>query len=148
MILSSSVSGESKEIAHFYSALAREIRQYGRPLKPPACLIAGGETTVNVGGKGKGGRCQELALAVAMDIQDVEGVVFLAAGTDGVDGPTEAAGAIADSSTIDRAKYLGLDPESALSGNDANTFFHALSDLVNTGPTGTNVMDIHILLVG
>jgi hydroxypyruvate reductase len=148
MILSSSVAGESREIAQFYAALAREIRQYNRPVKPPACLIAGGETTVTMTGQGRGGRCQELALALADKIEDVNGVVFLAAGTDGVDGSTDAAGAICDSSTMERARAKQLDPREYLVKNDSNTFFAALGDLVTTGPTGTNVMDIHILLVG
>jgi glycerate-2-kinase len=148
MVLSSSVSGESREIAHFYGALAREVRLHHRPLKPPACLIAGGETTVTVTGNGKGGRCQELALAVGLDISDLAGVVFLAAGTDGVDGNSEAAGAVADSGTVERARFKNLQPAEFLRQNDSNAFFHALGDLVTTGPTGTNVMDIHILLIG
>ncbi len=148
MILSSSVSGESREIAHFYAALAREIHAHGRPLHPPACLIAGGETTVTVAGSGKGGRCQELALAVARDIKDVPGVVFLAAGTDGLDGPTDAAGALVDSTTVARAKRKGLNPYEVLINNDSYNLFKELGDLFTTGPTGTNVMDIHILLVG
>jgi glycerate 2-kinase len=148
MILSSSVAGESREIAKFYAALAREIRNYQRPLKPPACLIAGGETTVTVAGAGKGGRCQELALAAALGIQDLAGVVFLAAGTDGLDGPTDAAGAFADSDAVERALKQGLRPEEYLTRNDSYSFFRSLGDLVITGPTGTNVMDIHLLLVG
>lgn len=148
MILSSSVAGQSSEIAQFYVALAREIREHNHPIRPPACLIAGGETTVNVVGKGKGGRCQEMALAVAMGIQDVPGVVFMAAGTDGVDGPTDAAGAMVDSETVDKASGLDLDPEDYLLENDSYNFFRELQCLINTGPTGTNVMDLHILLVG
>jgi hydroxypyruvate reductase len=148
MILSSSVSGESREIARFYAALAREVRYHHRPLKPPACLIAGGETTVTLSGHGKGGRCQELALAAALEIQDVPGVALMAAGTDGIDGNSDAAGAMADSGTVERAKKLGLDPVEHLNKNDSNAFFGALGDLVTTGPTGTNVMDVHLLLVG
>ena len=148
LLLSSSVSGESREIACFYAALAREIRNYHRPVKPPACLIAGGETTVTIRGKGRGGRCQELALAMARGIADVPGAVFLAAGTDGVDGPTDAAGAFADSGTLERAARLGLDAQAYLEANDSNPFFEKLGDLLVTGPTGTNVMDVHILLVG
>jgi len=148
MTLSSSVKGESREIAHFYAALAREVRERHAPLSPPACLIAGGETTVTLTGDGKGGRCQELALAMALELREVEGVVFMAGGTDGVDGPTEAAGAIADTDTYGRARKLGLEPEQILAANDSNTLFAALDDLVVTGPTGTNVMDVHILLVG
>ncbi len=148
MTLSSSVKGESREIAHFYAALAREIRERHAPLAPPACLIAGGETTVTVTGDGKGGRCQELALALALELREIEGVVFMAAGTDGVDGPTEAAGAVADTDTHGRAQKLGLEPEEILAANDSNALFAALGDLIVTGPTGTNVMDVHILLIG
>lgn len=148
MILSSSVSGESREIAKFYAALANEIRKYNRPLKPPACLIGGGETTVTIKGGGKGGRCQELVLAMVPLIADIPGVTFLAAGTDGMDGPTDAAGAIADSSSLQKARKRGLDPYQYLEMNDSYNFFRGMNDLVITGPTGTNVMDVHILLVG
>lgn len=148
MILSSSVSGESREIARFYAAMAREIRFHHRPLKPPACLIAGGETTVTVTGGGRGGRCQEMALAAALAIADVPGAVFMAAGTDGIDGPTDAAGAVADTNTVQRAQREGLDPFAHLARNDSYSLFKGLGDLVVTGPTGTNVMDIHLLLVG
>jgi glycerate 2-kinase len=148
MILSSSISGESREIAHYYSAIAREIRKYRRPVEPPCCIIAGGETTVRVRGDGKGGRCQELALSVAMDIQDISGCVFLAAGTDGIDGPTDAAGAIVDSNTIEKALKSGLVPEQYIRDNNSFEFFEQMNELIKTGPTGTNVMDIHLLFVG
>ncbi len=148
LILSSSVSGESREIAGFYAALAREIRTYHRPVSPPACLIAGGETTVTLQGSGKGGRCQELALAMAPLIADIPGTVFMAAGTDGSDGSTDAAGAIADSQTMEKAGKRELDPFEYLQKNDSYNFFKAMNDLVITGPTGTNVMDVHLLLVG
>lgn len=148
MLLSSSVSGESREIAHFYAALAREIRSSHQPIKPPCCLIAGGETTVTLRGEGQGGRCQELALAVALELAEVPGTVFLAAGTDGVDGLSDAAGAFADSGTLERARGKGLNPWRSLRENDSYTFFKSMGDLVTTGPTGTNVMDIHLLLVG
>ena len=148
MLLSSSVAGESREIAHFYAALAREVRASHQPIKPPCCLIAGGETTVTLRGGGTGGRCQELALAVALELAELPGTVFLAAGTDGVDGMTDAAGAFADSDTMERARSKGLDPARYLLENDSNGFFRAMGDLVTTGPTGTNVMDIHLLLIG
>ena len=148
MVLSSSVSGESREIARFYAALAREIRNHHRPVAPPACLIAGGETTVTVTGGGKGGRCQELALAVAPHLADIPGVVFMAAGTDGADGTTDAAGAIVDSSTLEKSVKRDLDIFRHLEKNDSYNFFKAMNDLVITGPTGTNVMDVHLLLVG
>lgn len=148
ILLSSSVCGESREIAQFYAALAREIRNFDQPVKAPACLIAGGETTVKVNGDGRGGRCQEMALAIARTIAEIPGTVFLAAGTDGVDGVTDAAGGIADSSTLERALAKGLDLERSLARNDAYPALRELGDLVKTGPTGTNVMDVHILLVG
>ena len=148
LILSATVSGEAREIAHFYLALAREVRQRRRPAAPPACLIAGGEPTVTLRGQGKGGRSQELALAVAMGLEEIPGTVFLAAGTDGADGPTDAAGAMAASDTLQRARAGQLDPQAYLMDNNAYPFFQALNDLIVTGPTGTNVMDVHLLLVG
>jgi hydroxypyruvate reductase len=148
LILSSSIQGETRDIARMHAAIAREVRQSGAPLDPPACVISGGETTVTVRGNGKGGRNQEFALAAALDIADLERVVVLSGGTDGTDGPTDATGAVADGQTRARAKALGLDPEQFLRRNDSYHFFAALDDLLHTGPTGTNVMDIHLLLVG
>jgi len=148
IILSSEIQGDVREIAKQYGALFQRILKTGAPVKPPACIIAGGEPTVKVLGRGKGGRNQELALAVAMEIQGLKGALFLSAGTDGTDGPTDAAGAIADFETISRAKKLGLDPQKFLAENNSYNFFKPLKDLIITGPTGTNVMDIHILLIG
>jgi hydroxypyruvate reductase len=148
LILSSSIQGETRDIARMHAAIAREVRQSGAPLGPPACVISGGETTVTVRGNGKGGRNQEFALAAALDIADLERVVVLSGGTDGTDGPTDATGAVADGQTRAHAKALGLDPEQFLRRNDSYHFFAALDDLLHTGPTGTNVMDIHLLLVG
>jgi hydroxypyruvate reductase len=141
-ILSSVVSGEAREVAREHAAILRKIA------KRPACLLAGGETTVTVKGKGKGGRNQEFALAAAIELDRLPNVLALCAGTDGTDGPTDAAGAIATGKSIARAKRLGLDPAKYLANNDSYTFFEALGDLVQTGPTGTNVMDIEILLAG
>jgi len=107
-------------------------------------MIAGGETTVNVHGDGKGGRNQEFALAAAGELAGEGEIAVLAAGTDGVDGPTDSAGAYADGTTLARASSLGLDPGAHLSRNDAYPFFEALGDLVVTGPTGTNVADLVI----
>jgi hydroxypyruvate reductase len=140
-ILSSVVSGEAREVARAHAAILR-----GAP--HPACLLAGGETTVTVKGKGKGGRNQEFALAAAIELDGLPGVLALCAGTDGSDGPTDAAGAIATGKSIMRAARLGLDPAKYLANNDSYTFFEALGDLVKTGPTGTNVMDIEVLLAG
>ena len=148
MILTSAVQGEAREIARMHAAIADEIRRSGLPLPPPACILAGGETTVTLRGNGKGGRNQEFALAAAMDIDGLDGVVMLSGGTDGTDGPTNAAGAIADGETARRARALGLSPEEAIQRSDSYYFFEALDDLLITGPTGTNVMDIYMLLVG
>lgn len=148
MILSSSIEGETREIARMHAALAREIRTSGHPVRPPACLISGGETTVTLRGSGKGGRNQEFVLAAALDIAGLPQTVILSAGTDGTDGPTEAAGAIADGETCARALAAGLDPRAALDRNDAYPLFEALGDLLVTGPTRTNVMDVRLVLVG
>ena len=146
-MLTSQVQGEARELAKFYGALAQEVRLSGHPVKPPACLIAGGEPTVAVRGKGLGGRNMELALAVAREIRGLPKTVFLSAGTDGTDGPTEAAGAIVDGGTWDRATKKGMVPEKYLEENDSYHFFKKAGGLVVTGPTGTNVMDMHILLL-
>jgi hydroxypyruvate reductase len=148
MILSSSIEGETREIARMHAALAREVRTSGNPLPPPACLISGGETTVTLRGSGKGGRNQEFVLAAALDIAGLPRTVILSAGTDGTDGPTDAAGAIADGETCARARAAGLDPRKALDGNDAYPLFEKLGDLILTGPTKTNVMDVRLVLVG
>jgi glycerate 2-kinase len=148
LLLSSSLEGETRHIARMHAAIAREIRQTEVPLVPPACVLTGGETTVTIRGDGLGGRNQEFALAAALDIAGLDGVVVLSGGTDGTDGPTPAAGALADGSTMARARALGLVPETCLRRNDSYHLFHALDDLLITGPTGTNVMDMHILLVG
>jgi hydroxypyruvate reductase len=147
VILSSMLQGETREVARMHAAIAQEIRQSGTPLTPPACVISGGETTVTIRGAGTGGRNQEFALAAAMDLAGLENIVVLSGGTDGTDGPTEAAGAIADGQTVPRAHALGLEPEQFLRHNDSYHFFAALDDLLLTGPTGTNVMDIHLLLL-
>ena len=148
IILSSFIEGETREIARMHAALALEVRSSGHPAKPPVCLITGGETTVTLRGKGKGGRNQEFALAAALDIAGLRDVVVLSAGTDGTDGPTDAAGALADGDTVSRALGLGLKPRAVLDGNDAYPFFERLGDLVITGPTRTNVMDVRLILVG
>ena len=147
-ILSSYIKGEAREVAKVFSAIAREIHRYGGPAKRPACLIAGGETTVRVRGNGMGGRNQELVLSAAMEINGLENTVILSAGTDGIDGNTDAAGAIADGSTVMRARRIKINPETYLADNNSYSFFKGLNDLVVTGPTRTNVMDIMLLLVG
>ena len=147
LVLSTFIEGETRDIARMHSAVAKEIVASGRPVKPPACVISGGETTVTIHGQGLGGRNQEFALAAAIDIAGLKNVALLSGGTDGTDGPTDAAGAIADGTTIARARSLGLDAAEFLNNNDSYHFFEPLGDLIKTGPTGTNVMDVRILLV-
>jgi glycerate 2-kinase len=147
LLLSSSITGETREAAAFHAALAREAAQTGNPVRPPACLLSGGETTVTLRGSGLGGRNQEFTLAAALALNGLENCVVLSAGTDGTDGPTDAAGAIASPLTLARASALSLDPQAMLDSNDSYHFFDPLGDLLRTGPTLTNVMDIHIFLL-
>jgi glycerate-2-kinase len=136
--VSGALSGEAREVGQQLAALARATNQ------PGACLVAGGETTVSVRGDGRGGRSQELALAAALALEGAP-VALLAAGTDGTDGPTDAAGAIVDGETLARARAAGLDAQAHLERNDAYGFFSQAGGLVMTGPTGTNVMDLVII---
>jgi len=147
LVLSSMIEGETREVARVHAGIAKEIVKTGHPLSPPACVLSGGETTVTITGRGLGGRNQEFVLAAAMSLSGQETVVVLSAGTDGTDGPTDAAGAVADSRTLHRAQALALNPLDFLSNNDAYHFFDKLGDLVKTGPTNTNVMDLRIMLV-
>jgi len=147
MILSTSISGEARDAAIAHAALAGNIHTKGTPVKKPACVISGGETTVTVRGKGLGGRSQEFALAAAIKMDGMENTAFLSCGTDGTDGPTDAAGAFADGSTMQRARSLDLDAGLFLKENDSYHFFQQLGDLIITGPTRTNVMDLQILLL-
>ena len=147
LILSSSIEGETREAARFHTAIAKEVISSGNPIPRPACILSGGETTVTIKGHGLGGRNQEFALAGALEISGIEKVVLLSGGTDGTDGPTDASGAVADHTTIQRAKSMGMDPKAHLNNNDAYPFFQKLGDLLITGPTQTNVMDVRILLV-
>jgi glycerate 2-kinase len=144
LVLSSEIQGETREIASMHAAIAREIVHFGAPVRPPACIISGGETTVTVRGKGLGGRNQEFVLAAALDIEGLHNTLVFSAGTDGTDGPTDAAGALADGATLARK------PDAAvyLSDNDSYHYFEALGDLVKTGPTLTNVMDVRLILIG
>jgi glycerate 2-kinase len=147
LLLSTYIEGEAREVARVAAALAKGMRGHGDPLSPPACLVWGGETTVTVCGEGKGGRNQELALATALALDGWPGVLVMALATDGTDGPTDAAGAIATGETVARAEALGLDSQAALDANDSYPFFEALGDLILTGPTGTNVNDLLFVLV-
>ena len=144
LILASTIEGETRDVARMHAAIARQIRMSGQPVRPPACIISGGETTVTIRGEGKGGRNQEFALAAAIDIAGLKDTLILSAGTDGTDGPTDAAGALADGETCIRSR---ADAAEALARNDSYTFFEALGDLVITGSTGTNVMDLHLVLI-
>jgi len=146
LVLSTFVEGEAREVARVHAGIARELRARGRPVKLPACVISGGETTVTVHGSGLGGRNQEFALAAALHIAGLEDVAILSAGTDGTDGPTDAAGAIADGTTVARAERAEIRPGEFLANNDSYHFFERMGDLVKTGPTGTNVADIQIIL--
>jgi hydroxypyruvate reductase len=148
LVLSSTIEGETREVARVHASILREVVTSGQPARPPLCILSGGETTVTVRGKGKGGRNQEFALATAAAIAGLPNVAALSVGTDGTDGPTDAAGAIATGETVARANALGLNPSDHLLRKDAYPFFDALGDLLKTGPTGTNVMDINILLAG
>jgi glycerate 2-kinase len=144
IVLSTTIDGETREIARMHAALVREAiaRGYSR-----MCFLSGGETTVTIRGKGLGGRNQEFVLAATIALEKTSGVTILSAGTDGIDGPTDAAGAVADSSTLLRACAQKLDPQSFLDRNDSYHFFARAGGLVKTGPTGTNVMDVRILLL-
>ncbi|MDB4444511.1 glycerate kinase [bacterium] len=147
LILSSMMEGETRDVAKVHAAIAKEVLHSGYPIPPPACILSGGETTVTIQGDGRGGRNMEFVLASALTIDGDEGVVVLSGGTDGTDGPTDAAGAIADGKTVTRAVEKGLDPRDYLRRNDSYPFFEALGDLLMTGPTRTNVMDVRMTLV-
>ena len=138
-VLTRSLQGEARDVA-------RELLARARALPAPACLIAGGETTVTVRGSGRGGRCQEFALAAALELGAGEDLVVLAAGTDGTDGPTDAAGGLVDAGTVTRSRAAGLDAASALVDNDAHALLTAAGDSVATGPTNTNLLDVYLIL--
>lgn len=144
LILSSTIEGEARELGRMHGAIVREMVESGRPLIGPACVLSGGEPTVTVEGRGKGGRAQELALGASLALGGVPGCILLCAGTDGTDGPTDAAGAWVDGRTLARGWEKGLSVHECLSENDSYPFFEEIKGLVKTGPTGTNVMDITI----
>jgi glycerate-2-kinase len=145
--LTSTLEGQARDVGTVLASMAKEITASGNPVPKPAALILGGETTVTVMGKGKGGRNQEIALSAALKIGNLEGVTIASASTDGVDGPTDAAGALVDGKTLRRAHDLGLNPREFLANNDSYRFFSKLGDLVFTGPTGTNVCDVAVVVV-
>ena len=148
LVLSSTISGNTTKAAKEHAFLAKEIKHGHKEPLPPACVISGGETTVEIKGNGKGGRNQEFVLVSAMEIEGLKDVVISSMNTDGIDGPTDACGAICDGNTTLCAKKINLDPQDFLDRNDSYHFFEKLGDLIKTGPTNTNVMDIHIILVG
>ena len=147
LLLSTFVEGEAREVAKVFAAIAKEILHSGRPVSRPACVIAGGETTVTVRGSGLGGRNQEMALSAALQIAGLEEAMIIPLATDGTDGPTDAAGAIADGSTLRRAQEAGLSAAQYLANNDSYHFFQQLGDLLITGPTNTNVNDLVFIFV-
>ena len=145
LVLTTYVEGEAREAGRVLAGILREIDASGHPLRRPACIIAGGETTVTIRGEGRGGRNQELALSAAFSLRDVDQVLLASIGTDGSDGPTDAAGAWVDGQTLTRATAAGLDPNAALANNNSYTFFDAVGGLIRTGPTQTNVNDLYLL---
>jgi len=151
LVLGTEVEGEAKDIGRFFAAIGREIARSGNPIKAPACILAAGETTVTVRGHGLGGRNQEMALAWAISMAarpTHTPSCFASVATDGTDGPTNAAGGLVDPFTSSRAVELGLIPLKYLRSNDSSNFLKATGDLIVTGPTQTNLMDLQILLVG
>jgi glycerate-2-kinase len=146
LFLTSYMEGEARHIGTFFGAIGIELTKTDKPVASPAGIVAGGETTVTVTGSGLGGRNQEIALGAALKIAGAEGIAIASASTDGIDGPTDAAGAIVDGKTILRAEKMGVDPQEALRNNDSYSFFSELGDLIMTGPTGTNVNDVTILV--
>jgi len=149
LILGTELEGEAKEVAKFFAAIGREVVRSGNPIRTTCCFLAAGETTVAVRGSGLGGRNQEMALAWAIASQsEPMNSCFASVATDGTDGPTDAAGGVVDPSTFSRAMQLGLHPAKFLSENNSYQLLKATGDLIITGPTQTNLMDIQILLVG
>ncbi|GAB4439551.1 MAG: glycerate kinase [Anaerolineae bacterium] len=146
-LLSTFIEGEAREVGRVMAGLAKGISRGESPLALPACLVLGGETTVTIRGQGKGGRNQEMALAAAIALEGWPDALVVCLGTDGNDGPTDAAGALADGHTTGRAAALGLDARQFLANNDAYSFFGPLDDLIITGPTNTNVNDLTLVLV-
>ncbi len=151
ILLSSRITGEAAEVAKFLAGIAQDVRTHGLLARPPACIISGGEPVVTLRGSGKGGRCQELALAFLLAMaaaeESMEGVSFLCASTDGSDGPTDAAGGFADLALLMEARTRRVDPAEFLADNDAYHFLDSLGGLLRTGPTRTNVCDLQIILV-
>src|SRR5215212_2282002 len=147
LLLSTTITGDARPIAAVYAAVIREVLESGNPLPPPCAIVSGGEATVTVRGSGTGGPNQEFALALAVELDGVEGWTAFSADTDGNDGSTDAAGGIVDGKTSQRIRDAGMDPDGALSDNDSYATLEAGEALVVTGPTGTNVNDVRVALV-
>ncbi|MBD0414338.1 glycerate kinase type-2 family protein [Oryzicola mucosus] len=147
VILSDSIEGEARDVGSVHAAIAREVASRDRPFRKPVLILSGGETTVTLRSKGKGGRNSEFLLAFAIGIDGVDGISALAADTDGIDGSEDNAGAFADGRTVARMRRAGVDAKAKLAGNDAWTAFRSVDDLFVPGPTGTNVNDLRAILI-
>ncbi|AGB42830.1 putative glycerate kinase [Mesorhizobium australicum WSM2073] len=147
VILSDAIEGEAREVGGVHAAIAREVATRNRPFQKPVLILSGGETTVTLRAKGKGGRNSEFLLAFAIGINGIEGIHALAADTDGIDGSEDNAGAFADGSTVSRMRAAGVDAKAMLARNNAWTAFNAVGDLFVPGPTGTNVNDLRAILI-
>ena len=148
LILGDALEGEARDAGIVHAGIARSVARHGHPVKPPAVLLSGGETTVTVRGRGRGGRNSEFLLALAIALGGAPGIVAMACDSDGVDGSEDNAGAVATPDSLVRAAAKGLDAKALLADNDAYRFFEALGDLVVTGPTRTNVNDFRAILIG
>jgi glycerate 2-kinase len=148
LVLSAMFEGETRDVARFHASIAQEVAVSGHPISAPACILSGGETTVTLSGTGLGGRNQEFVLACVPLLEGLDNMVLMSAGTDGTDGPTDAAGAIMDGMTGECARQKGMDAVAYLENNDAYHYFNQLGDLFKPGPTQTNVMDLRIMLIG
>ena len=145
-ILDSPLQGEAKDLGAILGAMAKDIHNFGNPIRPPACLIAGGEPTVTITGTGKGGRAQECVLAASQDLAGLPDVFVSGFGTDGTDGPTEVVGAMVNGNTIQRANENGLSAEKFLMRHDSYSFFNQVGGHITTGPTTTNINDIYLII--
>lgn len=147
LLLTSSLEGQARDVGAVFASIASEIVKSSNPVPKPSAIVAGGETTVTVVGKGKGGRNQEIALGAVSKIGGLDGVVVASLSTDGIDGPSDAAGALVDGESLRRALDLGLNPKRLLAENNSYLFFSRLADLLFTGLTGTNVNDVSVIVV-
>ncbi|WP_170479788.1 glycerate kinase type-2 family protein [Ruegeria arenilitoris] len=147
VILSDAIEGEARDVARVHAAIAREVAKKNRPFQKPVVILSGGETTVTLRGKGRGGRNTEFLLALAQELDGIEGISALAADTDGIDGSEDNAGAFVDGTSCARMRAAGRNPAADLAANDAFSAFEAIGDLFSPGPTGTNVNDFRAILI-